>query len=63
VRTEIASTVVVCGHCGVRFSTSVPRDIIESLRRCGDCGERALVIETGANGAGGDTGRTRRDEP
>jgi hypothetical protein len=52
---EATITVVVCGHCGVRFSTRVPRYFLQRVRRCGACGECALVIEQGSSAATGET--------
>jgi hypothetical protein len=56
----MAVTVVACGHCRARFATTVPRDFIERVRRCGECGQRALVIESALNGATGGNGSRRQ---
>lgn len=58
---EPAFTVVVCGRCGARFSTSAPRDFIQRVRRCGECGERSLVIEDGSDREAVGTEGTSRD--
>lgn len=37
-------TRVQCGSCGVRYETPVDRKIVEAVRGCAQCGQRALFV-------------------
>jgi DcmR-like sensory protein len=44
----VVRTPVRCESCGARFETPTPASFIERNRRCGVCGQAALVIERSA---------------